>query len=75
MSARVTGLLQFAILSVSLVMGGVGLCSATFSTPARVDKLERELRELREERARDHDLLLRIEERLINVQAQLKGKL
>lgn len=72
MSSQALKIIQFSTVCISLVMGTTGLCIAAFSIPDRVTKVEKEVKLLHESREKDHELLIRIEERIKTIQQTLK---
>lgn len=66
--------LQLFGVIVAAATGITGLFGAFVILPYRVDAVENQARANAEKTAADHELLVRIEERLITVQKQLEKK-
>lgn len=57
---------------IGLMTGVAGMFGAFFMLPYRMDAMEARVEKMGAQRDIDHELLLRIEERLIAVQAELR---
>lgn len=66
----------FAALAVgvSVIAGIAGLLGAWMVLPTKMELMGNRVSSIENKQDRDHDLLLRIEERLINVQKENKNK-
>lgn len=74
MSEKAKMNLQVFGVVVAVATGITGLFGAFIILPYRVDAIEVQVRNNAEKVAADHELLVRIEERLITVQKQLEKK-
>jgi hypothetical protein len=64
--------IELLALLIAVVSGGSGLVGAFIVLPQRMDAMEIRVEKISNQRENDRELLLRIEERLIAVQAELR---
>ena len=66
--ARVTGTLKRIGLVLGILTGGLGILGAYVTIPRRLDEAEKRIETLQHQRETDHEILVKIEERLKIIQ-------
>jgi hypothetical protein len=74
MTERISRYLEAAAASVALVAGLAGMFGAFVLLPSRMEAAERQIARLSANDERNRELLVRIEERLIQVQVEVRAR-